>query len=130
MEVRLETFSFSYPPIHMDDQLSLLGQKALAQIHLSTRSLTTTWLLRTTRYLFFHLFIWCIHPSQIIKTTSTPISSLESGWSNFQTDGGFVPVEQYHSLQVQYDEMHQEHINLMKELVHLEAKNSVLKNVS
>ena len=114
----------------MDDQLSLLCQKALAQIHLSTQSLTTTWLSRTTRYLIFHSFIWCIHSSQIIKTTSTPISSLESGWSNFQTDGGFVPVEQYCSLQAQYDEMHQEHINLMKELVCLEAKNSVLKNVS
>ena len=65
-----------------------------------------------------------------MKATSTPASSFEFGWSNFQTDGGFIPVEQHRSLQARYDEMHGEHINLVKELVRLEAKNSVLKYVS
>lgn len=62
-----------------------------------------------------------------MKPTSTPISSLESGWSNSQVDGRYVPVEQYRSLQARYDEMHHEYTRLMKEGVHLEAKNSVLK---
>jgi hypothetical protein len=64
-----------------------------------------------------------------LKATSTPISSFESGWSNIPTNGGFVPVEQYRSLQAQYEEIHREHINLVKERVRLEAKNSVLKYV-
>jgi hypothetical protein len=62
-----------------------------------------------------------------MKATSTPTSSFESGWSNFQTDSGFVPIEQYRSLQARYDEIHREHNNLVKERVCLEAKNSVLK---
>ena len=64
-----------------------------------------------------------------MKLTSTPISSLESGWSNSQVDGRYVPVEQYRSLQARYDEMHREYTRLMKEGVRLEAKNSVLKYV-
>ncbi|KAF8895748.1 hypothetical protein CPB84DRAFT_1848313 [Gymnopilus junonius] len=48
MEVRLETVNFSSPTIHIDDQLSYLCQKALAQLHLSTQSLTEAHLLRTT----------------------------------------------------------------------------------
>jgi len=65
-----------------------------------------------------------------MKATSTPASSFESGWPNFQTDGGLVPVEQYRSLQARYEEIHREHDNLLKERVRLEAKNSVLKYVS
>jgi hypothetical protein len=65
-----------------------------------------------------------------MKATSTPISSFESGWSNFQTDGRFIPVEQYRLLQARYNEVHREHINLVKERVLLEAKNSVLKYAS
>jgi hypothetical protein len=60
------------------------------------------------------------------KATSTPISSFDSG-CNFQTDSGFIPVEQYRSLQARYNEIQQEHNNLMKERVRLEVKNSVLK---
>ena len=50
------------------------------------------------------------------------------GWSNIQTDSGFVPIEEYRSLKAQY-EIHRENINLVKECVCLEAKNSVLKYV-
>jgi hypothetical protein len=64
-----------------------------------------------------------------MKATSTPVSSFESGWSNIHTDSGFVPIEQYRSLKAQYDEIHREHINVMKEHVRLEAKNLVLKYV-
>ena len=59
----------------------------------------------------------------------TPISS-ESDWTNLPTDGGFVPVAQYRSLQARFNEMHREHANLVKERLVLEAKNSVLKYVS
>jgi hypothetical protein len=62
-----------------------------------------------------------------MKATSTPASSLESGWSNFQTDSGFVPIEQYRSLQARYDEIHREYSNLVKERICLETKNLVLK---
>lgn len=62
-----------------------------------------------------------------IKST-TPISS-ESDWTNLPTDGGFVPVEQYRSLQARFNEMHREHANLVKERLVLEAKNAVLKYV-
>ncbi|KAF8957137.1 hypothetical protein BDZ97DRAFT_1924867 [Flammula alnicola] len=60
-------------------------------------------------------------------STSTSSSSFETGWPNFQTNGGVVPVEQYRSLQARYDEMNREYINVVKERVRLEAKNSVLK---
>jgi hypothetical protein len=53
MEVRLETINFFCLTIFnmaMDNHLSCRPQKALAQLHLSTQSLTETCLLRTTRY--------------------------------------------------------------------------------
>jgi hypothetical protein len=82
------------------------------------------------KVLIFDSFIWFIHSSQIIRATSTPISSYKSGWSNIQTDSGFVPVEQYYSLQAQYNKIHREHTNLIKEHVYFAAKNSVLKYIS
>ena len=65
-----------------------------------------------------------------MKPASMPTSSFNSGWSNLQADGIFVPIKQYHSLQARYDEMHGEYANFMKERVRFEAKNSVLKYVS
>ncbi len=123
MEVDMEAFTLSFPlVIHMRNLPSLLRQKARAQIHLGSRS-HTTWPLTIIRFLFFSSSIPYINSSQIIQSTPTPISSLESGWSNSQGDKRFVPVESYRSLQAQYDEMHREYANLLKERVRLEAKN-------
>lgn len=66
---------------------------------------------------------------QNLKATSTPPSSFESGWSNFQAEGRSIPIEQYRSLQARHNEMHREYLNLMKEHLRLEAKNSALKYV-
>ena len=68
---------------------------------------------------WFRMFI------QIAKASST--SSFESGWSNIQSNSGFVSVEQYCSLQARHNEMYREYVNLVKECDHLKAKNSVLK---
>ncbi|KJA14337.1 hypothetical protein HYPSUDRAFT_208793 [Hypholoma sublateritium FD-334 SS-4] len=65
-------------------------------------------------------------PFENFKAASTPVSS-DSDWSNFPTDGGFVPVELYRSLQAHYNETQRENVNLLKERALLEAKNSVLK---
>lgn len=62
---------------------------------------------------------------QIAKASST--SSFESGWSNIQSNSGFVSVEQYRSLQARHNEMYREYVNLVKECDRLKAKNSVLK---
>ena len=76
--------------------------------------------------------MWSI-PSNVLKVTTTPISSFESGWSNsnFSKEGGLgvVPIEQYRTLQARFNEIHRENNNLVKEYICLEAKNTVLKYV-
>ena len=64
----------------------------------------------------------------IIKATSTSNSSFETGWPNVQADSAFS-IEQYRSLQARFNEMQQEHSNLVKQCDILEAKNSALKYV-
>ncbi|KJA25530.1 hypothetical protein HYPSUDRAFT_199677 [Hypholoma sublateritium FD-334 SS-4] len=61
------------------------------------------------------------------KGTSTPVSSFESGWSNFPADGQVVSIEQYRTLQARFNEINRENSNLVKECIRLEAKNGVLK---
>ncbi len=130
MEVDMEAFTLSFPlVIHMRNLPSMLRQKARAQIHLGSRS-HTTWPLTIIRFLFFSSSIPYINSSQIIQSTPTPISSLESGWSNSQGDKRFVPVESYRSSTSTIRRNASRVCQPLEERVRLEAKNSVLKYVS
>jgi hypothetical protein len=76
---------------------------------------------------FENLLLLSIVSHNVIKATSTSTSSLESGWSNVQTDSALVSIEQYRSLQARFNEMQREHSNLIKQCELLSAKNSTLK---
>ena len=80
--------------------------------------------------LFENLLLLSIVSHNVIKATSTSTSSLESGWSNVQTDSALVSIEQYRSLQARFNEMQREHSNLIKQCELLSVKNSTLKYVS
>ena len=80
--------------------------------------------------LFENFLLLSIVSHNIIKATSTPTSSLESAWSNIQTDSALVSIKQYHSLQARFNEMQREHSNLVKQCELLSVKNSTLKYVS
>ena len=69
------------------------------------------------------------HNFNIIKATSTSNSSFESGWSDVQANSSLVSIEQYLSLQAQFNEMQREHSNLVKKCNLLDAINSALKYV-
>ena len=80
--------------------------------------------------LFENLLLLSIVSHNVIKATSTSTSSLESGWSNVQTDSALVSIEQYRSLQARFNEMQREHSNLIKQCELLSVKNLMLKYVS
>ena len=77
---------------------------------------------------FENLLLLSIVSYNIIKATST--STLESGWSNVQTDSALVYIKQYCLLQARFNEMQWKHSNLVKHCELLSAKNSTLKYVS
>jgi hypothetical protein len=79
---------------------------------------------------FEDLLLLSIVSHNIIKATSTSTSSLESGWSNIQSNGALVSIKQYCSLQARFNKMQQEHSNLVKQCELLSDKNSMLKYIS